>query len=64
MKENLLELTSVAGITAIIVIAVASVGYLYATFTGAEVTAPEWLVGAVGAVVGYFFGKRTNGGAS
>ncbi len=64
MKENLLELTSVAGIVALTVVAVACVGYLVALFTGAEVKAPEWLVGAVGAVVGYFFGKRTNGGAS
>ena len=60
-RESMVEIFSVAGIVALTVVAVASFGYLYSVVAGVDLKAPEWLVGAVGAVVGYFFGKRGSG---
>ena len=62
MRDSMIEIVSVAGIIGLAIIGVAAFGYIYTLATGVEVKAPEWLVGAVGWVVGYFYGKRGNGG--
>ena len=56
----MIEIVSVAGVIGLAIIGVAAFGYIYTLVTGVDVKAPEWLVGAVGWVVGYFYGKRNN----
>mgnify|MGYP001576030571 CR=1 FL=1 len=57
MREELVEILSVAGIIGVLVVVVA----LIMAFIGVEV--PSWLSMAVGTVVGFFYGnKGKNGG--
>ena len=54
MRHSMIEMFSVAGVVALFIIGVTGV----MAFMGKDV--PQFLVAAVGAVVGYFFGKGSN----
>ena len=56
MREELVEILSVAGIIGVLVVVVA----LIMAFIGVEV--PSWLSMAVGAVISFFYNKNKNGG--